>query len=183
MQKKGLELSINFFVIIFLSTVILGLGIKMLYDMCGRVGCFDEPSVDSCPDEKIDTILADRSVVVCPSDITIPRGKSVSFKVGILNPESATKFRVVPEVSVGERKDGTAIDALSNFKFVSHDTFDLAQNRDRKMLVMAKVLPEAQSGLYSIDVNVCSGASDVPSENDCISNPNFGVTKLYIRVP
>ena len=34
--KKGIELSMNFFVIVVLSVVILGFGLKLLYDMIAK---------------------------------------------------------------------------------------------------------------------------------------------------
>ncbi len=185
-KKKGIELSINFFVIIVLSVVIFGIGIKLLYDMCSKVGCFSEPDLidSSCSDKNMDMLLADSRVAVCPSDMTIPKARTGTFKIGILNPEAETKFRVNLKVSAGTEKNGADIISLPAFIFTQMSAYDIKTNKDKKALVKISVPSNAPSGTYSVDVKVCSGSSNAPDEAECdLTDPPFGLNRIYIHVP
>ncbi len=185
MQKKGIELSINFFVIIVLSVAVFGIGMKLLFDMCTKVGCFGpDEMVESCSDEKVDMLLGDSRAVVCPSDMTIAKSKSATFKVGILNSEqdfAERYFRIIPEVSAGIRKNSANIDLSGvSFSFSQLGPYVIKSNADKKALVQVFVPSNAPSGTYSVDVKFCSAQSD---PGDCSGGELYAMQKMYIEVP
>ena len=190
--KKGIELSVNFFVVMVLSVVILGFGLKLLYDMLAKANNVvdNNPAFGSCTDQQIDSMLAGSRVVVCPSGLQIPRAKSGTFMTGIMNsdvPDSnspaSDKFLVSVTAAAGVGRDGSIIsDAnLLGFKFGYMPKYVIKPNTNKKLIVSATVPSNALSGTYAVDVLVCSGTSTPESCTN--ANSYDAVQKVYITVP
>ncbi len=178
--KKGIELSVNFFVIVVLSVVILGFGLKLLYDVIAKT----EPLFpQECTDQRIDVMLASSRVAVCPSAATIARGKSGSFLIGILNTDVPAQFLVsISAAGAVDRNDNLIISApLNDFKFTYKKDYIIPQNTDKKLAVIAAVPKSAPKGTYIIDVLVCSGTSKPAS--CALDNSYDAVQKVYVNVP
>ncbi len=185
-RKKGIELSMNFFVVTVLSVVIFGFGMKLLYDMWKATDKV-MPS-GGCTDTELDGLLANNRVSVCPSEAKIARGKTGGFKIGFLNTESGAKFRVAVKASSGVKRNGDAVDSstLDGFAFTYIRTYDsVLQNADKKIPLEIKVPSNAPAGKYAINVKVCSNPSAVPDETPCNTDPTllYGIQKFYVIVP
>lgn len=180
--KKGIELSMNFFVVVVLSVVILGFGLKLLYDMIAKANVVAD-RVGGCTEQSIDAMLAESRVAVCPSEATIGRGRSGKLLIGILNTDVPDRFAVsVSAAAAVDNNDNTIASApLSDFRFTYKSDYAIPQNTDRKLAVIAAVPKNAPKGTYIVDVLVCSGTS-TPASCEA-ANSYDAVQKVYVKVP
>ena len=86
MNKKAFELSINFIVILIISIVIFGFGIKFIYDLMYRAGELSNMTQKQI-DDQLENILCDSSERICIGTSTrnIRPNKIGVFTIGILD--------------------------------------------------------------------------------------------------
>ncbi len=186
-NKKGIELSINFVVIMILSIIMLGLGVMMVTKFMNAAS-----PIEQCPKSELDRLLARDRVVACPSSGELYPGKEGTFTVGIKNTEDPRNFRVNVQAVAGVDRQGSSI-SHDNFEFTYETEFVLNKNADPKLFgLIIKVPPTASKGAeYAINVRVCSATITPPPQLcDGISNPpsnpeidHYGLQKIYITIP
>jgi hypothetical protein len=83
MNKRGIELSVNFIVILILAIAIFGGGIYLVYQIFAKAQNMKE-GVDQQTEDRINALLDDGSPVVIPDVAkTGERGKLVYFYIGV----------------------------------------------------------------------------------------------------
>ncbi|MFH1850137.1 MAG: hypothetical protein ABH879_08225 [archaeon] len=108
-NKKGLELSINFLVVLILTIVVLGFGIFFVRKLMGGAEEI-RTSLDDQTMARIEALLNDGSRVAIPfvKKETSP-GKPAIFGVGILNVVGDDRFRTEAKFSAAYRDDKSKI--------------------------------------------------------------------------
>ncbi len=177
-MKQAVELSMNFFIITFLSLVILVLGIRMVYNM---IDAAESVLPEDCTETDVTRMLAeaDTRVVACPSDMAIPRSQSKNIRLGVVNTESAEQFRIDASVVSAEDAQGNQIPS-SGLSFAGTMNEKISQNKQKQFLILAKALPNAAKGTYLVEVALCSGNSAPAS---CDSSNFYGSQKVYVNIP
>lgn len=85
MNNKGIELSINFLVVIIISIVMLGLGILLIRNFFGTVEEI-RTELDAQTDSELTTLLQEgQMVAIARTRKTIEPGKAGIYGLGILN--------------------------------------------------------------------------------------------------
>ncbi len=145
-SKKGVELGMNFVVILILSIVAFGFGLTFLYKIVNAGNNLP----DFSPVEQVinSKMAGGERVVAYPSSATLKSGQKEIFGVGVLNTDAPQQFRVKLETNGNLR----IISSASNNEI----DFQIGQNEDRKIsfIVDSK---GATKGVHEITVTVSSG--------------------------
>ena len=195
-NKKSIELSMNFIVIIILSIVIFGFGIYFIAHLSSEAKRMTQMSNDAL-DKKIGDIICGGFDRVCISTgkKIIPKKSYDVFGVKVLNilePPLNSEFRdfqiqVSPPGSyLGFDKDGNAIPvgAFQGLTIIPSDAspnvgvrqFQLKKNEQANVGFGVDVPADAPSGLYILNVDI---KTVIPSGLEL-----YGSTqKLYVEVP
>ena len=182
-SRKGIELSINFIVILILSLIIFVGGLVFTTKFF-NMAMDEKARLDKETEAKIDQLLADGAPVAIPQNKkAIKRGHSDVFGLGIRNIYREPKdFYVVMSFSKAYRRDNTAIDDADDAYIDSNWIFaDIGQhtlNPNSNMIVSLYVEVQGQMdedfgtelGTYIFNVCVCSpdpcvGACDSSQPN------------------
>ena len=98
MNKKAIELSINFIVILVIALVMFGMGLTLFRKFFVEADVIKQ-NLDDQTKKEIQQIMMSSAeqVIVYPSQLTIRRGKSDVLGVGVLNiNENTTSFGITP---------------------------------------------------------------------------------------
>ncbi len=142
-SKKGVELGMNFVVILILSIMAFGFGLKFLSDILNA----GENLPDFSPVEQVlnSRMASGEKVAVYPSSATLKAGQKEIFGVGVLNADVSSK---VFNVQIASNPPGLKI--IYSQQAAS---FTLSNNEDRKLSFVVDT-KGAQKGTYSVDVDV-----------------------------
>ncbi|MBU90563.1 hypothetical protein CMO94_03385, partial [Candidatus Woesearchaeota archaeon] len=115
MNKKGIELSVNFLVTIIIALVIFGFGVKFVYNLASGASEMESLTTDDL-DERIGDLLCESADKVCigVNRKVIPRGEFDVFGIKVINVIETAKFRVVIEPRARIDKQGKIIDAIND---------------------------------------------------------------------
>lgn len=163
-QKKGMELSINFIVMLVLAIAVFSGGLMFANKFFRQAG--DTKAVlDSQAQRQIAALLDDGSPVVLPiSTKEIRRSKHDTFGLGVLNVEDAQTFTVGWEFlravelppgratlcNVGSNCDSDPTTWITQGK----DTFELKRNEKTQILFLVDVPSNAERGNYIYKITV-----------------------------
>jgi len=186
-KKKGMELSINFLVIIILSLVMLGLGINLLVKVIWPASEDLIPKVTDEIDARLKTMLvANQRLAVYPSHLEVNRKQSDRFSLGILNTDPSRPFFVVNVACkrfIDSAGNTFACDS-ANLRLLYNGAQKKIENNDKVTQgIGIEVKPGAPSGNYELEVSVCSGN---PTISSCDANSPFIYTDsviVYVDVP
>lgn len=168
-NKKGVELGINFIVLLILSVVVFIFGVAFIFKALTSVGAILDKAKPEIYQE-LDKKLADGEIVATyPSTLTINRGKSGIFGVAVYNELSDAKnFKIEPESSEGiltikwaEMSEGKA------------DLGTIQPGSSEKKLFLVGVNTNTPSTIYPIHIKVY--ADEKPYEDI--------VKIVYVTVP
>ncbi len=180
--KKGIELSINFVVIIVLSVVMLGFGLTLLYKSVGSAWQRVE-SIGGCDDSAVNDLLGSQRIAICPSTIEkAHRSKTYAAYIGVKSTGTARMcFKVTLRAESGVDPQGQEIPTayMTNnrviFTFEKDDENFLLQPNERKIMpVIAKIPSDTRPGTYYVGMNACScppTSSGTCDANDCRYTP------------
>ena len=172
MTKKGVELSINFIVIIIFSIVLLGMGIFLLAKVVG----IGKNIVDSngCDETDIKNQLASDRVGVCPAKFEMHKSDSARFYFGVVNTyDSATPkyFQTVIRATTHEKEGLVVADSTIfgnvKFSFEGYDTsasgssFQLLSGQQKIVNGVITIPKGAPTGTYFVTLLV--GSCDDPT--------------------
>lgn len=155
--NKGIELSLNFFVTIIISLVVLTASLSLLYKFVAQSEVTQQ-DLDERTKGEIAALLDQGNQITIPfSRQTLPKREEHVFGVGILNVLEQKEFKLVVELSSAESKTG--IDISKDVKldqWVSYiDTpFVLKKNERHAIKILATVPKEAAAGTYIFNVKV-----------------------------
>ena len=179
LRKGAIELSVNFFVILLISLVIFGFGIKFIYNLSSQATKLRDLTFDDL-DKKIGSLVCGSSERVCVGvdRKTIENGNFDIFGIRILNIAADPNFDVdISPASpyIGYRKDDTTVGITSpNLILKYRDALFIKTNEDANLAVGVEVPknPAVISGTYILNVDIKNGGA------------RYGKTiKLYVDVP
>lgn len=94
MNKKAIELSVNFIVILIIALTVFSFGIKLSYDLMSHAEEIRE-DVDESTQREIEAALTGGNIVSIPINHKESKiGKSVTFGLGIFNIEDTQMFTI-----------------------------------------------------------------------------------------
>ena len=168
-NRKGMQLSIQFFVLLVLAIVIFGYSVNFIYALFGEASKLESMAFDQLDQQVESLTCGTQQVCVGTSFKTIARGSFKIFSLRILNSRSETRdFSVT--ISSGVKPEG------SDLLFFKPDTRTFSLNAgDIKTLGIGVEVPaDAMSGIYVLDAEVK------------INDQPYGDQKAYkikVRVP
>jgi hypothetical protein len=178
-NKKGIELSINFIVMLILAIAVFAGGLvftSKFFSHAEKV----RGSLDSQTERQIEKLLDSGSPVVIPINTKeIHKKNHDTFGVGVLA-DTNGKYSLHTEFADAFRKDKSDIDTDANSWIIQPDQDqDLEKNEKGKFLVGIEVPKDAEKGTYIFRVTV-ELIADIPEESDPqYDNPS----QFIVRVP
>ncbi|TKJ40227.1 hypothetical protein CEE37_07840 [candidate division LCP-89 bacterium B3_LCP] len=171
MDKKGIELSINFLVIIIISLIVFGFGARFIYQLGSEAVKLQSMTVEEL-DRKIGILACEGSERVCFGfdRKIIKRGKLGVFGLRIINILDNQDFDVLvsrPTPS-GYTKKGE--DIVSDNLIVKPESRSvyIQKNEEKDLAIGVEVPKDARAGIYIFDVRVM---------------PYEALHKIYVEVP
>ncbi|MDD5086614.1 MAG: hypothetical protein PHV16_02585 [Candidatus Nanoarchaeia archaeon] len=183
-SRKGIELSINFIVILILSIVIFGFGIVFLRNMMIEVDKIRDITEEDF-NHHIENILCDSSEMLCigTNKKEIRRNKVGFFTLGIRNTYTENK-----NFYIGLEQDKSEDEfPKTDLEFmISNDgNVNLNANEHKQIGIAIGVPGGAEKGTYVINVFVCRDVSycDIDDYKDPDQNIKYGkIKKIYVVV-
>ena len=187
----------NFLVIIIISLVVFGFGLKFIYDLGARATELERMSSQQL-DERIGSLLCESEKVCLGVDRkTVKRGDIAVFGLKIINVLDSQPFSVIVDLSAGFDKDDNPIDPVNilDYLFYRPNTLqiiNLNRNEERNKGIGVEVQKIAVSGTYIFDVAVCYSDGDLinnlPDGDKCGALPStprdlYSFKKFYVEVP
>lgn len=199
MDKKAMELSINFIVILIISLVIFTGSIYLTKKFFKKATNIKD-QLDKNTEDQIHSLLSDGSKVAVPINRkTIKRGNSDTFGLGIYNILREKKtFQVFMTFSKAYDTDGNPITLSdggsyinSKWVFSKPKSYELDNNDQIVIPLLVKVdgkISEdqgTQKGTYVFNVCVCNGGCSSTAECTPAVTPLYGgsLKKIYVTVP
>ena len=183
MNKRGIELSINFIVMMIIILVILVLSLSLMKRFFGTAQELKE-QLDRETEDQITSLLSAGQMVAVPVNTKkINVGENDIFGVGVLNVLTEKKFKVSVSFDEAYRKDDTNIDGLyDKWLLYSDDEFSLEKNEQKihAVLVAPKGSVEPGTYIFNVDVRYDSNGDDVIDGND--DQYDSSLHKLYVVV-
>ncbi len=179
MKKKGLELSINFLIVIILSMALLFMGALFFKNLLSGANKIKE-NYDQQTAEELELLLTQGERVAIPyTRQDVRRGDTVVFGLGIYN-ALGENYNFKVDVQCSSAFEGTAeiIGACNIFDEggIVYNTMDLPiKNNDRHTMPIAIYFSnDAESATYAFNVCVCYKDSTPVTCPECIS-ANFPI--------
>jgi hypothetical protein len=176
MNRKGIELSINFIVIIIISIAIFGMGLYFVSTIF--IGADKMTTIISEQEETQleKRLMTGREKVVIPVETkTIKRGETTVFGIGIFNTEGDTKTYSI-EVTKGPMyKEDRSIELTPTPGLQTEDPVDqtIKNNEYKIAKLTVKAPPQADKGRYQLNVQV---------KNVATGNPYDTIRLIYVNV-
>ena len=176
--KKGFELSLNFLVTIIIALVILGFGVRFVYNLASQATQMSDITTEQL-DKKIGELLCDSSEMVCigVDKKTIQKGKYDVFGIKIVNIQDGRNF-MLSVTPVGYTKNNEPITdvGLDKIQVKYKDNFFIERNGQKEIGLGVEVAKNANSGTYILDAKVM--VTDNGAEVQYA-----GLHKIYVLVP
>jgi hypothetical protein len=186
-NKKAIELSVNFIVMLILGLSVFGFGISLLYNLFEEANK-QQDQLDQQTQDRIMKLLDDGSLVSIPfNDKTIPRDGKDVFGVGILNTfdtqSSSTFYMLAQCYRPGSQQPEQDIGLLYE---ADHE---IANNEKKIVKIQAVVDKDTESGTYICNICVSRNREEIRTMN-CHSQAGIkdylydqSLQKMYINVP
>ncbi len=155
MHKKGLQLSIQFLVLLILAIAIFGYSVNFMYDLFGKASQLEKMAFDQLDKQVESLTCGTQQVCLGTARKTIARGSFKIFGLRVLNSKSEqSDFSVIVQDS-GIRPEG------ADLLFFKPDTRTFSLNAgDVKTLGIGVEVPStAKSGNYVLNVKVTSNGA------------------------
>lgn len=174
MDKKGLELSINFIVIIVISLIVFFFGARFIYQLGSEATKLQSMTVDEL-DRKIGNLVCEGSEKVCLGfdKKIIQEGKLGVFGLRIINILDSQDFDIIisrppPPNPWGYTKKGEDIATDSLVVKPASRSVYIKKNEEKDLAIGIEVPKDARSGTYIFDVKII---------------PYNTLHKIYVDVP
>ena len=175
-NRKAIELSLNFIVIIIISIVLFGFGISFISRLSSQATELQELTISEL-DEKIGNLICEGSDRVCVGidRKTITRKKLDVFGIKIINILDSQNFDVIISrpAPPGYKKNNQEIQS-DNLKWSPRTRSIFIEKNEEKVIgVGIEIPPDAVPGTYIFDVKILSQNGQSYS----------ALQKLYVDVP
>ncbi len=182
MNKKAFELSINFIVLLILSIVIFGFGIKFVYELINRANNINDETWEQI-NSQLEDILCDSSERICIGTTTreIRPNKLGVFTIGILNTDDTTSSS---DFHIGVME--SVIDPTSQIGecWMLQNDVSIRSNEQKKVGIGVIVPGGTPKGTYVLNVYVCKNVAFCDEDTHDDPDIGYGTTqKLYVVVP
>jgi len=174
-NKKSIELSLNFMVIIIISIVIFGFGMVFLSKLASQAEDIRKLTLNQI-DGRISSLICEGSDRVCiaVTSKSIQRSKFGIFGVKIFNILETQDFQieVKPSNPLGFKQDNTPITGPPLIINPLSRTINIGQNEEKDFGIGVQVPPNAPVGstyILNVEIKTSDGSLYVP-----------GVQKLYV---
>jgi len=160
MNKRGIELGINFIVTLILAIVVLSFGIyfvRMIYERSAEM----KLTLDQQTEMELERLMdSGEKVSLYPARRTVDNGEMATFGLGVLNIDNILQFKVkISPSSYNGISGGT--DWIQTSERSNDFTLNIANNEKKKILI--GVVPAGDSGktyVFNVDVLYGSGFSE-----------------------
>lgn len=171
MDKKGIELSINFIVIIVIAVIVFFFGVRFIYNLASQAMEIEKLTSDEL-DARIGSLLCEGSEKVCLGidRKVIKRGNFDVFGLKIINIVNSQNFDIIvnrPSPG-GYTKEGIPIQNDNLIWNPKTRSAFLKRNEEKEFGIGIEVPKDAKSGIYIFDVKVM---------------PYDSLHKIYVEVP
>lgn len=177
-NKKGIELSINFLVVIVLSFIILFFGARFIYNLAAEASELEQITSEEL-DRKIGELLCGGSEKVCLGidRKIIKKGKLDIFELKIINILEEQDFiiDITRPNPRGFTKTGDPINADNLQWMPKTRTVSIKANEEKTFGVGIEVPKDAKSGTYIFNVDI--QATKLPAGEEYTS-----LHKIYVEV-
>lgn len=175
-SKKAIELSLNFIIILILSIIIFGFGVRFISKLSSQAIDIQEVTTAEL-DERIGNLVCEGSDRVCVGidRKTIRRTKFDVFGLKIINILDSQNFDIIvsrPSPS-GYTKNRQPIDTDTLVWNPKARSVFIEKNEEKNLGIGIQVPANAVSGTYIFDIKI--QASD--------GKPYSATQKLYVDVP
>jgi hypothetical protein len=175
LNKKGIELSINFIVLLIIALVVFGMGIKLFTMFFAEAENIKQDLDDQTKRElQAKMMSSPEQVVVYPTSLTIQKGKADVVGVGILNIGGGTDFTLTSEYHGCYDREGNNMDTGDckiKIKLVAERDVTVPLNKREIASVPIRVDSNAASGKYSVLITVEQDGAEISTN------------LVYINVP
>lgn len=171
MNKKGIELTVNFIVVLIIGIAMLGGALMLTSKLFSQAEKY-KATVDVNTQNEIRKLITDSDdlVVIYPSRKIISRTKSYNFGIGVQNTiegRDSAKFALAVTLSSAVDKENNEIckapygngifdcGNITNEWIVLGSTLDIKKNEIETFAMPVTVEKKAPSGLYIFNVCVC----------------------------
>ncbi|MBI4139759.1 hypothetical protein HY483_02235 [Candidatus Woesearchaeota archaeon] len=178
-SKKGIELSVNFLVILIITLVLFGMSLYFI-NKFRDVGAGYERELDKYSVEQLRALSRDQSFALFPNSVKLGVGESEVVGVGVTNNEAAGPFALKVDVAGAYNLDGSVLDTPPNRDdWISYlGQAENIQSGDFKQFLIV-VNPKSSGtvppGIY--EFNVCITRGFQPPK--CADLSSSGGQKLY----
>ena len=143
MNKKGIELSVNFLVVIIISIDIIGFSVYILTTVVGRAGELSRMTQEDL-NKRIETLQCTGIVCFAVNYKEIKRGEFDIFGLKIFNTGAEAEF----SLDIAPVKPGLS------FVPESGETFRIGGNEEKRIGIGIEVPKNATSGIYIFNIGV-----------------------------
>jgi hypothetical protein len=189
-NKKAIELSVNFLVIVILSIAMLGMGLYLVRTFFK--GAEETKSqLDEQTREKIVEMLSYGENTAMPfNQKSIYAGESATYGVGVLNidPKNTQTFKVEIKADKAYDFENKPITPDRGYSFTlgvekdwllyDEEPFTLKAHEQKEILALVTVPKVVVRGNYVFNVSI----SSCPTAS-CTPNSRYGFHKMYVTVP
>lgn len=180
LNKKAIELSLNFMVVLVISIVIFGFGIRFMSSLFSEADKLKDLTYEQI-DKKISDIVCEGTEMVCISTDRkkIQRKNYGVFDIRILNVLDNPNFDavVLTPSPVGYSKNNNPINGPGLIAIPESRSVTIEKNGEKKIGVGIEVPASAVSGTYIFNVKITNPESQ---DTDKLYVP---LQKLYVDVP
>ena len=177
-SKKGIELSINFIVMLIITLAVFGMGLVLANKFFGQAKDIQR-DLDTKTEQEILNILDTGERVSIPiNQKTINRGKSEVFGLGILNvigEKSSFSAEIKAGIYIPEGSTSSQPWPTPNPLYREDFSRDIANNERVVFSIPVSIPKGTPNGRYVIDVTVTCNDPDQ-------SCSNYGKQKIYVTV-
>jgi len=169
MKKRAFELSISFIVMLILTIIVFGFGIKFVYNLSHRSTSLVDQLSEETKDDIENMLYLGKIVAIPINEKEINVGESAVLGIGILNQLGKKEdFKIYVAFATGidaDENEITSID-ISEWTFEKYATQAIKEN-EHKIIPLAFQVPKGSNkGTYIFNVNVCydddNPANDIP---------------------
>ena len=180
-NKKGIELSMNFIVILIISIIIFGFGVRFIYTLSSKATELQGLTLGEL-DDRIGNLICEGSDRVCVGQDkkTIQRGKFDVFGLKIINildneKEFSIEIKPTSSLFLGFQKDKSQIPPDKPLTVIPQlRPATIEKNEERNFGIGVQVPSDAVAGTYIFNINVTIGLTGAEYVK---------VQKLYVDVP
>ncbi|MBL7056325.1 hypothetical protein ISS07_05410 [Candidatus Woesearchaeota archaeon] len=157
MNKRGIELSVNFLVTVIISLTIFMFGVKFIYNIASEATELEGLTTDQL-DQRIGELLCESTDRICIGidRKTIPKGKFDIFGIKIVNIQDSQEFEVQitrPDIPGYTKNNNPILEDEIDWKPRNRAVM-LDRNQEKEVGIGIEVPKTTKSGTYIFDVRV-----------------------------